>query len=285
MSKVGLVLEGGAMRGLFSAGVMDVMMEAGLTFDGAIGVSAGACFGCNYKSEQIGRALRYNKTYCQDPRYGSFSSFLKTGDLYEKDFCYHDLPDHVDAFDSETFTKNPMAFYVTATDVTTGRAVYHRMEKVDYEEMEWIRASAAMPIVSQIVEVGGYKLLDGGVSDSIPLRHFETIGYDRNVVILTQAPDYQKEKNKLLPLIKVVLRRYPKMIEALKYRHHMYNATLHYIHQREQDGDVFVIQPEVSLNVKSPVHDPDEIQRIYDLGVEMGLKRLEALKAFLSKKE
>ena len=124
--KTGLVLEGGAMRGLFSAGVMDVLMEHQITFDGAIGVSAGAAFGCNYKSRQPGRVIRYNTMYAKDPRYCSLRSFLRTGDLFRADFCYHELPKKLDVFDAEAFQQNPMEFYVVCTDIQTGKAVYRK---------------------------------------------------------------------------------------------------------------------------------------------------------------
>ena len=193
--KTGLVMEGGAMRGLFTAGVIDVMMEEEIEFDGAIGVSAGAAFGCNYKSKQIGRALRYNINYCKDKRYCSMKSLITTGNLYGAEFCYHELPDKLDIFDCETFENNPMEFYLVCTDVLTGKPVYKKCEKADYDCLEWMRASASMPLASKVVEIDGYKMLDGGVSDSVPLKYFESIGYDRNIVILTQPKSYRKKNS------------------------------------------------------------------------------------------
>ncbi|MFR2189268.1 MAG: patatin family protein, partial [Blautia sp.] len=184
--KTGLIMEGGAMRGMFTAGVIDVLMEAGVCFDGAIGVSAGAVFGCNYKSRQIGRVIRYNKAYCQDPRYVSFRSLLRTGDIYGEEFCYHELPDRLDPFDVKTYEENPMDFYVVCTDVETGKPVYHNCLKGDAEDIQWMRASASMPALSRFVNLDGHMLSDGGTADSIPVRFFESIGYERNVVILTQ---------------------------------------------------------------------------------------------------
>lgn len=152
--KHGLVMEGGAMRGLFTAGVIDVMMEEGIGFDGAIGVSAGAVFGSNYKSNQPGRVIRYNLRFCQDPRYSSFRSLAKTGDLFGADFCYREIPDHLDPFDREAYESSPMDFYVVATDVHTGKPVYHNCRKGDREDLDWFRASASMPLAARIVEVG-----------------------------------------------------------------------------------------------------------------------------------
>ena len=222
----GLILEGGAMRGLFSAGVIDVMMEHDITYDGMIGVSAGAAFGCNYKSKQIGRVLRYNTKYCKDPRYCSVRSLIKTGDIYGVDFCYRQLPYELDIFDNEAFEQNPMEFYVAATDVETGRAVYRNFTTCDDNCLDWIRASASMPMLSKIVEVDGYKLLDGGMADSIPVKYFESIGYDRNVVVLTQPEGFVKKKNEFLSFMKIRLRKYPELLKTIANRHNVYNETL-----------------------------------------------------------
>ena len=233
--KTGLIMEGGAMRGMFTAGVIDVMMENGIRFDGAIGVSAGAVFGCNYKSMQIGRVIRYNKRFCTDKRYCSFGSWLKTGDLYNADFDYRVVPRELDVFDQETYQKNPMEFYIVATDAHTGKAVYKRLDNGDDHDILWMRASASMPLLSRMVEIDGGAYSDGGSADSVPLRYFEEIGYDRNVVILTQPPHFRKEKNKLLWLLKIGLRKYPNLYHALAVRHLRYNETMEYIEQAEKD--------------------------------------------------
>lgn len=170
--KTGMVLEGGAMRGLYTAGVLDVLMENGIYTDGAVGVSAGAAFGCNYKSRQIGRSLRYNCKYCRDPRYISLLSLIRTGDLYNAQFCYYEIPEKLDPFDTAAFAASPMEFYVVATDVTTGKPAYHLCRDGGRDDIEWMRASASMPLVSRVVEIGGGLYLDGGISDSIPLEWF-----------------------------------------------------------------------------------------------------------------
>ena len=167
--KTGLVMEGGAMRGMFTAGVLDVLLENGIEFDGAIGVSAGATFGCNFKSKQIGRAIRYNKRFCKDWRYCSLRSLITTGDLYGAKFCYDTLPNQLDIFDTETYRANPLKFYCVASDCETGKPVYKELETCDAKDLTWMRASASMPLASKVVEVDGYKLLDGGMTDSIPL--------------------------------------------------------------------------------------------------------------------
>lgn len=276
-------MEGGAMRGLFTAGVIDVFMEQGLVFDGGIGVSAGAAFGSNYKSKQPGRVLRYNLKFCKDPRYGTVRSLLKTGDLFESKFCYYDLPYELDKVDREAYETNPMEFYVVGTDVTTGKAVYRKVEKIDDTAMEWFRASASMPLVSRIVEVEGLKLLDGGIADSVPVRYFESIGYNRNVVILTQPKGYQKKENKLLPMMKLALRKYPKVLEAMKNRHVVYNETSAYVDEQEKAGKLLVIRPKEKLPIGRMSHDPKELQKVYDMGREVGMAYVEKVKRFVEK--
>ncbi len=282
MTKKGLVLEGGAMRGLFTAGVIDVLMENNITFDGAIGVSAGAVFGCNYKSHQIGRVLRYNTKFCKDPRYASFRSLLKTGDLYGAEFCYRELPNKLDLFDTDTYEKNPMEFYVVCTDLKTGKPVYHSCLTGDEMDITWMRASASMPMVSRVVEVDGYQLLDGGIADSIPIRKFQEMGYNKNVIVLTQPSDYIKHKNKILPLLRIALRKYPEVIHDLEVRHDMYNQTTAYVRLLEQQGDVCVIRPEAPLNIKQVEHDPAELKRVYNLGRKAGEAKLAEVQAFLA---
>ena len=278
--KRGLVLEGGAMRGLFTAGIIDVMMEHGVEPDGLIGVSAGAAFGCNYKSRQPGRALRYNKRFARDKRYCSWQSWWKTGDLYNAEFGYHIIPTQYDHFDDQAFEENPMDFYAVCTDVETGEAVYKKLEKSGQLTYDWIRASASMPLASKVVELEGRKLLDGGVADSIPLAYFESIGYERNVVILTQPDGYVKEHNRLMPLMRIALRKYPRMIEAMDKRHLMYNRELGYVYEAETTGRALVIRPEQTLPIGHISHDPEEMQRVYDIGRETGNKYIEKIKEF-----
>jgi predicted patatin/cPLA2 family phospholipase len=280
MKKRGLVLEGGAMRGLFTSGILDVMMETGIEPDGLIGVSAGAAFGCNYKSRQPGRAIRYNKRYAREKRYCSWLSWLKTGDLYNAEFGYHVIPKKYDLFDDKAFEQNPMEFYAVCTDVETGLPVYKKLEEGTHLTYDWIRASASMPLASKVVELEGMKVLDGGVADSIPLKFFESIGYDRNVVILTQPEGYVKEHNRLMPLMRIALKKYPKMIEALDQRHIMYNCQLDYVRQAEREGRCIVIRPDDKLPIGHISHDPEQMQRVYEQGRDMGFRNIERLKEF-----
>ncbi len=280
--KKGLVLEGGAMRGLWTAGILDVMMEHHIEPDGLIGVSAGAAFGCNYKSRQIGRAIRYNTRFAKDPRYSGVRSLLKTGDYFNAKFGYHVVPYEYDIFDIKTFEENPMQFTIVCTDVETGKAVYHDIQQVNYDELEWLRASASMPVVSKIVEVQGRKLLDGGVGDSIPLEFFEKNGYDRNIVILTQPAGFQKSPNKLMPIIRIALRKYPLMVKALEERHIMYNQQLEYVVEAEREGRCLVIRPEGKIPIGHISHDPERMRLVYDMGRKMGERNVEKIKAFYS---
>ncbi|MBR5712365.1 MAG: patatin family protein [Lachnospiraceae bacterium] len=282
--KTGLVLEGGGMRGLFSMGVLDVWLEqGGIDFDGAVGVSAGAAFGCNFKSRQAGRGIRYNVKYAKDWRYKSFRSLLVSGDLFGAKFCYDTLPRELDVFDTEAFSANPMEFYAAVTDLETGRARYKLLHDGGESDMQWIRASASLPIVSRIVRIGQYKLLDGGIADSIPLHFMEGRGFERNVVILTQPEGYVKEKNSMLPLVKVALRKYPKAIEAMENRHVMYNRETAYVAKREAEGTAFVIRPDAPLAIKNLEREESELMRVYNHGREVGMRTLDQVREFLAK--
>ena len=278
--KQGLVLEGGAMRGLWTAGVTDVMMEHDVWPDGLIGVSAGAAFGCNIKSRQIGRAIRYNTRFAKDSRYSGTKSLLTTGNYFNAEFGYHTMPHQLDIFDDAAFNQNPMVFYVVCTDVETGQPVYKELKETSDETYDWIRASASMPLVSRIVELEGYKLLDGGVADSIPLAYFESLGYTRNVVILTQPLGYQKAHNRLMPLMRLSLRHYPKMIEAMDKRHIMYNHQLEFVAQAEREGRCLVIRPESKIPIGHISHDPNQMRLVYEQGRAVGEKYISKIREF-----
>ncbi|MCR5811715.1 MAG: patatin family protein [Lachnospiraceae bacterium] len=281
--KTGIVLEGGAMRGLFSAGVLDVMMENGIEFDAVMGVSAGAVFGCNFKSGQIGRSIRYNMRFCDDPRYCSLESLRKTGDLYGVQFCYDEIPNKLDPFDKEAYRSNPMPFYAVCTNVETGKAIHKRLDNGDAKDMEYFRASASMPVVSRIVEVDGYKLLDGGITDSIPLASMERRGYKRNVVVLTQPLGFVKKKSKMIPLIRLTMHQYPNVIRAMEVRHIRYNKQTAYVREQELAGNAFVIRPPHDLGISRTEDDPAELRRVYELGRKEMEERLPELRKFLEK--
>ncbi len=279
--KKGLVLEGGAMRGMFTSGVLDVFMENGIVFDGAIGVSAGATFGCNYKSRQPGRAIRYNKRFAGNWRYCSFRSLLLTGDMYGAKFCYDTLPKKLDYFDLDAYKNNPMEFYVVASDAITGKPVYKKLETCDDKDLTWMRASASMPLVSKPVKVDGFTLLDGGMTDSIPLEYFKSVGYEKNIVVLTQPRSFIKKPNKMLGLMRVFLRKYPALVNAMAKRHEMYNKETEFVFNEEKKGSCLVISPKTSLGISRTEKNPDELERVYMEGRRTAERALPKVKEFL----
>ena len=280
-TKTGLVLEGGAMRGMYTAGILDVLMEQKIQTDGIIGVSAGAVFGCNYKSGQIGRTLRYNLQFCGDKRYGTIHSLVKTGDIYDVDFCYHQIPEVIDPFDNDAFVKNPAEFYVVCTDVNTGKAIYHKCTDCGRDDLKWMQASASMPLVSKIVETDGYQLLDGGIADSIPVMWFRRQGYKKNLVILTRPDGYRKKKMKFQGAMNVMLRHHPNLAKAMARRYKVYNRTLDKIEELKAKGEVMVLCPSHLIEVSRLEKDPEKLKALYQLGREDAMKNLDQIRAFL----
>ena len=270
------------MRGMFTAGILDVFMEEGIRFDGAIGVSAGAAFGLNYKTGQTTRAIRYNMRYCRDKRYCGLWSLLTDGNLYSRRYCYGEVPLKLDKFNFTTYERHPMPFYVVATDMITGEPIYHEYGGKEDHLFEWVRASASMPLVSQPVEIEGRKLLDGGISDSIPLRYFEKQGYKRNVVILTQPDEYEKKENALLAAVRLKYHRYPGLVKAMKERHLHYNETLQYIKEREHSGEVLVLRPRAALPVSRVEKAPENLRKAYEIGRATAYRNLAGVRAFLA---
>lgn len=281
--KTGLILEGGAMRGLFTAGVIDVFMERGIEFDGAVGVSAGAAFGCNIKSRQIGRVIRYNEKYCKDKRFCGLYSLLTTGDIYGAKFCYHEIPKKLDPFDDKTYEENEMEFHIVCTDIKTGKAVYRKCDHLTGDNMEWIRGSASLPLVSRIVKTATHDVLDGGIADSIPIKYFEGLGYNRNVVVLTRPENYIKEPNKSMTAVKLRYRKYPNFIKAVENRHLMYNQTTEYIKQKEAAKEIIVIRPKEELPLKHMEKDPAVLRLVYNLGRRAAEEQLDNIVNFLKK--
>jgi predicted patatin/cPLA2 family phospholipase len=229
--------------------------------------------------------IRYNTRFSKDKRYGGFRVLLKEGNFYSKHFCYEEVPLKYDIFDYDTYEGNPMEFYVVATDVDTGKAEYHLLKDRHDHGFEWIRASASMPLVSEMVEIDGRRYLDGALADSIPVRYFENIGYDRNIVILTQPKGFLKKPDMLLPLMKHYYRKFPKLVDAIVTRHVQYNATLDYIAKREQAGELLVIRPLEKLSIGRTEKDPDKLRQVYEIGRQTALDRVEEIKQYLSDTE
>ena len=278
--KTGLVLEGGGVRGIYTAAVLDVFLENNITFDGVIGVSAGAIHGCSYLSGQKGRSLRYYMKYCADPRFMSFSSLLKTGDLVGVDFCYHEIPEKLDVYDNEAFLRNQVPFYAVCSNVETGKPEYLKLTDM-FRDIDILRASASMPYVSRIVEIGGKKYLDGGSTDSIPVEAFRKMGYEKNVVILTRDIDYRK-KPEMPWLAKWMYRKYPAFIKAQANRHAEYNRTVERILELEKEGSIFVIRPSQPPVVGRTECDPEKVQQHYNNGREDAQQAMDALKVWLN---
>ena len=278
--KVGLVLEGGALRGLYTAGILDVWLDEGVHVDALFGVSAGALFGANLFSGQKGRALRYNKRFLGDKRYMSMYSFLTTGDYVGRKFAYYDITTRYDPYDEAAFEKSGGEFYAVVTNVQTGKPEYMQVKNV-LKDMEILRATSSLPFVSRFVEIGGGKYLDGGVSDSIPVEACMQRGYDKVVVILTRPADYRKTKVKSW-LIRARYGKYKAFCEAMENRHTRYNAQVEEIMRLEEEGKIFVIRPQAMLALSGLEKDPEKLQAVYDTGVEDGKKTLDALREYLS---
>lgn len=280
---IGMVLEGGGMRGLYTAGVLDTLMRENITVDLTVGTSAGAVFGCNYKSGQIGRVLRYNIRYSHDPRYASIRSLLRTGNYFGAEFCYKTLPEKLDVFDLDAYRQNPMKFYVTATDVQTGKPVYFSCPNGNGRDLTYMRASASLPFVSNIVyDEDGRGFLDGGITDPIPIRFAEKMGCEKIVAVLTRPEDYRKGKDRTLPLFRWAYRRYPALIRAAELRTERYNRTLDYIRAREKEGKVFVIRPLYDVGVSRTEKNFEKLCTAHGYGVCDATDKMDALKAFLN---
>lgn len=281
--KAGLVLEGGAQRAIYTAGVLDVFMENGITFDGVIGVSAGAIHGCSFVSGQHRRSIDYTLAYAGNKNYMSWYSFFTTGNVVNEEFCYHTLPEKLFPFDHKTFEANNTDFYAVCSNLQTGRAEYVKLAKMDNTGLAYVRASASMPFVSQISEINGKKYLDGGICDSIPLQAFQKMGYERCVVVQTRAEGYQKKPNKLGWLAPFVYRKYPKFAAAIQNRHIMYNAELTQIKQAQKNGTAFVVRPSKNIKIHHMEKNKQVLQKVYDLGREDALRLLPELQKFLEK--
>lgn len=277
--KIGLVLEGGGMRGLYTAGVLDAFLDAGIKVDGLVSVSAGALFGVNFLSGQKGRALRYNKRFIGDKNYISFLSWLKTGNMVNKEMAYYKIPMELDVFDQDAFVQSGVPFYVTVTNLETGQAEYPKIDHV-FKQMEYLRASSALPLISKIVEIDGKKYLDGGLSDSIPIDFARSLGFDKVIVILTQPLDYRKKPSSGR-LYRLFYKDYPKFVEVASKRYQHYNETVERIVQLETAGDIYVIRPDQALDISRLERDPDKLEAAYTLGLEDGQRHQATLQQYL----
>lgn len=279
--RTGLVLEGGGMRGIYTAGVLDVFLEKGISFDGLIGVSAGAIHGCSFLSGQKGRSIRYYKKYCLDKRFMSLRNWIRTGDIAGEQFCYHEIPERLDPYDYQAFQNCRTEFYVTCSNVETGKAEYLRITDMK-AQIDLMRASASLPYVSRMVPYQGMKLLDGGCTDSIPVEAFRAMGFTKTVAVLTRPAGYVK-KPENTHLAALAYRKYPAFVHALQTRHLVYNQQVSRIQELEQKGAIFLIRPSRGLEIGRTEHDPQKLQQVYEIGRRDALCRLQDMTRWLAR--
>ena len=280
--KIGLLLEGGGMRGLYTAGVLDIFMEKGIHIDEIIGVSAGALFGINYKSNQMGRIVRYNKKYAKNKNYMGMYSLLTTGNIMNEEFCFNKIVNELDPIDYETYKDSKVEFYAVVTNIETGEAEYIKIDDLkDKDNLEYLRASGSMPFVSKPVNIQNKKYLDGGIADSIPIDKMMHMDYDKVIVILTRPKEYRKKKsNQVFP--KLYYRKYPKFAEAINHRYQMYNKEIDKVSDLEKEGKIFVIRPSKLVKIKRIEKNEHRMQEMYDLGREDTLKVITKLDKFFN---
>lgn len=277
--KVGLVLEGGAMRGMYTAGVIDVFLENNIEVDGIVAVSAGVLFGVNYLSKQKGRVIRYNKKIMKDKRYMGIHSLITTGNIINKEFSFYEVPFKLDVFDEKTYEESKTDFYAIITNVDTGKPEYVKVENV-LEQMELLRATSAMPFVSKMVDLNGNKYLDGGISDSIPIDKCKELGYKKIIVVLTRPIEYRKKKSNE-QITKIKYKKYPNLIHTINNRYKNYNDTVEKIIDMENKKEIFVIRPSRMIKIKRIEKDCNKLQEMYDLGVEDCKNKLSDLTKYL----
>lgn len=276
---VGLLLQGGAMRGMYTAGVLDVFLENNIKIDGIIGVSAGVLFGIDYCSKQKGRSIRYSKKFARDKRYMGIRSLITTGNIVNKDFAYYELPSKLDIFDEDAYEKSNIDFYATITNVNTGKPEYVKIENA-FEQMEVLRATSAMPFVSKFVSVGEEKYLDGGLADNLPIDKIKELRYDKIIVVLTRPRDYRKTKSNHF-ITKLKYRKHPNLVRIINNRYINYNDSIEKILDGEKKKEIFVIGPSRTLKIKRMERNPEKLQEMYDLGVEDCKANLNSLKEYL----
>ncbi len=280
--KIGLVLEGGAMRGVFTAGVLDVFLDQGIDVDLCIGVSAGACLACSFVCKQRGRGFAVMTDYLDNKDYCSVSSLLRTGDLFGSEFLYHKIPEELYPIDNTAFLKGKTELYAVVTNCSTGKPEYPRVTDM-FRDVDYVRASSSLPLLARMVDLNGEKYLDGGVSDPVPLLRAMEMGCDKIIVVLTRHRAFRKTAEKSLPLIKAKYRKYPNLVEDMKVRHRVYNRTLDRVSELERDGKIFVIAPEKPLNISRAEKNMDLLKDGYKQGEDLASRLMPKLLEYLSK--
>lgn len=280
-NKVGLVLEGGGMRGVFTAGVLDFFLDKNLSFDTCLGVSAGSCHACSYLSGQRRRAYKVNVDYLEDENYCSFKSLLKTGDLFGVEMCYKKIPEELNPYDYLAFEKNPTEFYAVVTNCRTGEAEYKRVKNMR-QGIYFVRASSSLPLLARTVWIQGEPYLDGGISDSIPIVKSQEMGNQKNVVVLTRDRQYRKSANRMMPLLKARYQKeFPRLVEKMQTRHILYNQTLDYLYQEEKKGNVLILAPEHPVEIGRIEKDKEKLEKLYQEGYRTAEANDRKLREFL----
>ena len=279
-TQANLVLEGGAMRGQFTAGVLDFLMDKQIFCERVIGVSAGALCGYNYVAGQIGRACYLNVNYCDDWRYLSMKSFARTGNACGRDFVFNEIPNNLEPFNYDAFNTSPMTFVAVSSNLETGEADYHEFKDA-IADLPYLIASSSMPLVSQTVEVDGKYLLDGGTCDSVPITYSMMTGAKKHIVVLTQAADYIKKPNNLMPLLRTKYHYYPTYIERAEYRHIEYNRTYRKLPQLHKEGEIFLLRPPVPVTISNMEKDPAKLFALYEQGYETAARSYDELIRYL----
>ena len=280
MIEAGLVVEGGGMRGVYTAGVLDYFMEKNLYFDDCYGVSAGACHISSYVSKQIGRSMKVTLDYINDKRYCSINSLIKTGDMFGVEMLYDLIPNKLELYDYDTFNKFKGNFYSVVTNCKTGKAEYIKIKDMK-KDIIAVRASSSLPLLSRIVEINGKEYLDGGITDSIPIKKSIKDGHKKNVVILTRDKTYRKSKPKFLSLLKFKYKKYPNLVKAIENRYKMYNETLDFLEEEKAKNEVFIIQPKLPVKISRIEKDKDKLKELYNQGYEDAKELYEDLMKFL----
>lgn len=283
MNNYGLILEGGGMRGAYTAGVLDFFLDKDIEFKSCYGVSKGTVNALNYLSKQRGRSLHIDIDYLKDRDYASMYNLFTTGNYFGTKMCYDTIPNKLNPYDYETLKKYKGKFYAVVTNCKTGKAEY-----IDYLEknanINIIRASCSLPMMAEMVKLGNDLYLDGGISDSIPIRQSVKNGNNKNVVILTRDITYRKKPNELMPLMKIKYKKYPNLIKAMEERHINYNRTLEYIENQEREGNIFVIRPKEPVKVARIEKDREKLKQLYNIGYNDAKKSYENLKIFMNDK-
>ena len=281
MVEVGLVVEGGGMRGIYTAGVLDFFMDKNLYFDDCYVVSAGACHVTSYLSKQKGRSAKITLDYIGDKRYCSINSLIKTGDMFGAEMIYDIIPNKLDLYDYDTFNKFKGNFYSVVTNCKTGKAEYIKIEDMK-KDIIAVRASSSLPLLARIVKIDGEEYLDGGITDSIPIKKSIEDNHEKNVVILTRDKNYRKSKPGFISLLKMKYKKYPNLIKALENRYKMYNNTLDFLEEKRKENKVFIIQPKEPVNISRVEKNKDKLKALYDQGYNDAKEKYEELIKFLN---